>query len=366
MMAKKTRQFQLLVKPTSFDCNLRCGYCFYLKTQNLYPGTPRHLMSRDDLETMVREYLGLGFPAPVFIWQGGEPTLCGLDFFERAVELEKKYARPGQFIGNAFQTNGMAIDESWAEFFSLNHFLVGLSLDGPAPIHDLFRKDLAGRSTFDRVFSAARLLRQARVEFNVLAMVNSKNAARASEIYGFFKEAGFRFLQFIPALDLEPESGKLADFSPGPESYREFLLELFELWWPDREIISIRDFDWLLAPNYQGRLCIFSEHCAPYLAVEHNLDVYPCDFFVRENERLGSLGEQKAGLIQIFARREKIFAPRKKWLSRDCRACPWLRFCFGGCLREREPKNNPDPKKSVYCQAYAGLFERAWNKLKSG
>jgi len=365
-MAKKGRQFQLLVKPTSFDCNLRCGYCFYLKTRNLYPQAPRHLMSRDELERMVREYLGLGFPAPVFIWQGGEPTLCGLDFFETAVELEKKYARPGQVIGNGFQTNGLALDQSWAEFFSRNHFLVGLSLDGPAKIHDLFRKNLSGQSSFDRVFSAAQLLRKARVEFNLLSMVTSANADRAAEIYRFFKESGFRFLQFIPALELDPESGKLADFSPAPGPYREFLLELLELWWPDREKISIREFDWLLAPNYEGRLCIFAEHCAPYLAIEHNGDVYPCDFFVREKERIGNLRDEKTGLPQMFARREKIFSPRKKWLSRSCRACPWFRFCFGGCLREREPKNNPDPKKSVYCEAYSGLFERAWKKLKSG
>lgn len=364
-MAKKTQPFQILVKPVSWDCNLRCDYCFYLKTQGVYP-EGRHLMNPETAEHMIKSYLELGYPVSVFIWQGGEPTLCGLEFFQHVVELEKKYGRRGQMIGNAFQTNGMLIDENWAEFFSRNSFLVGLSMDGPEQSHNQFRKDPRGKGSFDRVWNAARILRAGNVEFNILSMVTRENQGRAQEIYRFFKEAGFQYLQFIPALDLDPATGDLAGFSPSPEGLREFLAELFELWWPDRGKTSIRDFEWLIAPNWQGRLCIFSEHCAPYLAIEHNGDIYPCDFFVRPREKIGNLLSDKLSLEQQFRNREQGFTPRKKWLSRSCRDCPWLRFCFGGCLREREPKNNPDPKKSIYCPAYAGLFERAWTKIKSG
>jgi uncharacterized protein len=365
-MSRRSEPFQLLIKPTSWDCNLRCEYCFYLKTQEVYPERGRHLMTQETLEKMIKGYLQMGFPVPVFIWQGGEPSLCGLDFFRAAIELEKKYGRPGQMIGNAFQTNGMLIDEEWAEFFSRNQFLVGLSFDGPSPIHNRFRKDLAGKGSFDRAWDAARMLRTHGVEFNILSMITRENQGRAAEIYRFFKDSGFNYLQFIPALELDPATGNLADFSPNPEGMAEFLVELFELWWPDRERVSIRDFEWLLAPNFQGRLCIFSEHCAPYLAVEHNGDIFPCDFFVRTKDKVGNLALDKPGLEELFRKRERVFSPQKKWLSRSCRECNWLRFCHGGCLREREPKNNPDPKKSIYCKAYASLFERAWSKLKTG
>jgi len=365
-MSKKTRPFQLLVKPTSWDCNLRCGYCFYLKAENVFPGPGRHVMGLETAEQMINSYLGLEFPVSVFIWQGGEPTLCGLDFFRRVVELEKKYGRPGQMIGNAFQTNGLLIDEDWAEFFSRNSFLVGLSMDGPEQTHNQFRKDASARGSFDRVENAAKILRSRDVEFNILAMVTRQNQGNAQEIWRFFKDSGFQYLQFIPALGLDPDTGNLADFSPSPEGLREFLAELFELWWPDRQKVSVRDFEWLTAPNFQGRLCIFSEHCAPYLAIEHNGDVFPCDFFVSKELKIGNLADPKTGLEKQFKKREQKFSPRKKWISRTCRECPWLRFCFGGCLREREPKNNPDPKKSIYCEAYAGLFERAWPRIKSG
>jgi len=364
-MSKKVQPFQLLIKPTSFDCNLKCTYCFYLKTREIYPETGRHLMDLDTLEIMIRKYLGLGFPMSIFIWQGGEPTLCGLEFFEKAVALEKKYAKPGQMIGNAFQTNGMLVDENWADFFAENNFLLGLSLDGPESIHNFHRKTAAGGNTYDRVADAAARLRQKKVEFNILAMATRENAGRAGELYRFFRESGFSFLQFIPAFDLEPGTGKLASFSPTPEQYREFLIELFELWWPERHLVSIRDFEWLAAPNYEGRMCIFAESCAPYLAIEHGGDVYPCDFFVREAARLGNLGGEPAQLENFFHMREQKFSVRKKWVSRSCRKCPWLRFCWGGCLRERDCADNPDPKKSIYCEAYSGLFEHAFARLRA-
>jgi len=365
-MPKRINPFQLLVKPAGFQCNLRCGYCFYLKTKELYPEPGPRLMSEDTAERMIKNYLSLNFPAPVFIWQGGEPSLCGLEFFERAVELEKKFGGPGQIIGNAFQSNGVLIDQDWCEFFARNRFLVGLSMDGPKELHDSYRRDRAGGSSFDQVWDAGQMLRRQGVEFNVLCMVTRANAGKAREIARFFRQAGFRYLQFIPAFDLDPETGRLAGFAPRPEQLAEFLVELFQWWWPEREAISIRDFDWLAAPGLQGRLCVFSESCAPYLAVEHNGDVYPCDFYVRAREKLGNIGEARAGFAELFRRRERAFSPRKKWLSRACRACPWLRFCFGGCLREREAKDSPDPKKSIYCPAYSALFETAFNKIRAG
>ena len=364
-MKKKPKPFQLLVKPTSYDCNLRCGYCFYLKTASLYSEAPRHQMNLELLEKMIQEYLSLGFPLSVFIWQGGEPSLSGLDFFEKVVELERKYAHPGQEIGNAFQTNGILIDENWAEFFARNNFLVGLSLDGPEQIHNLYRKTPSGKGSFEQVWKAMERLRKKQVEFNILCMVTRESSERAGELYEFFKSERVRYLQFIPALELEPETKKLAKFSPRPEEYREFLIELFELWWKDRYRISIREFDWLLAPKSLPRPCIFSQTCSRYLVIEHNGDIFPCDFFVRGELLLRNLKEKNA-LTRAFQQREKSFSPKKNWLSPSCRSCSWLPLCYGGCLREREPKDNPDPKKSIYCYAYQGLFERAKAKLSAG
>ena len=362
---KKHGPFQLLVKPTSYDCNLSCGYCFYLKTRSLYPESSRHQMDLETLERMIKQYLALGFALSVFIWQGGEPSLCGLDFFEKVIELEKKYAQPGQELGNAFQTNGILIDESWAEFFAKNNFLVGLSLDGPEPIHNYYRKTPSGKGSFERVWKAMELLRKKRVEFNVLCMVTRESSGQARQLYDFFQEARVRYLQFIPALELEPETKKLAEFSPTPQEYREFLIELFELWWKDRYRVSIREFDWLLEPRKLQRPCVFSQRCSAYLVIEYNGDIYPCDFFVRKELLLGNLRE-KNSLRKSFLKRAKSFSPQKNWLSADCRICPWLKFCYGGCLREREPKDNPDRKKSIYCYSYQGLFERARAKLSVG
>jgi len=358
----KLKPFQLLVKPTSWDCNLSCTYCFYLKTEEIYPSKTRHQMNEGVLERLIKQYLELGFPLSVFIWQGGEPTLCGLEFFKKAVELEKRYARPEQVIGNAFQTNGILIDENWAEFFAQNNFLVGLSLDGPEQVHNFYRKTSSGKGSFDRVWRAVEILRKKQVEFNILCMVTKNSASKAGELYKFFKDAHLNYLQFIPALEPDPETGKLADFSPSPEEYREFLIELFERWWEDNRRISIREFDWLISPKTIDRPCIFSEHCSAYLVVEHNGDLYPCDFFVKKDLLLGNISDNKS-LVKSFKKRQQSFSVRKHWLSPSCRACKWLRLCWGGCLRERELKDNPDPKKSIYCLSYRALFERASQKI---
>jgi len=357
--------FQLLIKPAGPDCNLQCTYCFYRRVNKLFPSGQIHRMKGKVLEEMVRQYLSFRFPASCFSWQGGEPTLCGLDFFREAVRLQMKHGRGGQRVSNAFQTNGILLNKDWCSFFNQYKFLVGLSLDGPRYLHDFYRKGNS-RGSWEEVMRAARLLSDYKVEFNILAMVTRKSETKAREIFYWFLDHGFRYLQFIPCLERLPR-GRLAPFSTTAEGYGDFLCQLFDLWWENRDQgVSIRLFDSLLERLVYGRptLCIFSPVCQGYVVVEHDGSVYPCDFFVRKDTRLGNLMEKPLDeLFRSSAYRD--FGKRKSALPDECRACQWLSFCWGGCQKDRVDGRGRTSAKTFFCSSYRQLFSHAMPRLKS-
>ncbi|MDY7041834.1 MAG: anaerobic sulfatase maturase, partial [Chloroflexota bacterium] len=297
-----------MAKPRGAICNLDCEYCFYLSKKALYPdGSFR--MSDEVLETYVRQYIeAQGVPEANFAWQGGEPTLMGLDFFRRAVAYQDKYRKPGMRIENALQTNGTLLDDEWCRFFKEHGFLVGISLDGPRALHDVYRKDKGGAPTFDRVMKGLSLLRKHEVDFNILACVSAANVEHPLEVYRFLRdEAGAEFIQFIPIVERQDDTGfqessRLTSRSISGEQYGEFLIAVFDEWVRcDVGRVFVQMFDtalghWLGAP---GGLCVFAETCGLALAMEHNGDLYACDHFVEPRHYLGNVTERP--MVELVA-----------------------------------------------------------------
>ncbi|TFG03899.1 MAG: anaerobic sulfatase maturase [Promethearchaeota archaeon] len=352
------RPFQLLIKPVSYKCNLRCAYCFYLKVNELYPNVKHPIMNEKILETMISQYLGYQFQESIFGWQGGEPTLAGLDFFKNVVKLQQKYGKEGQIVGNALQTNGMVIDEDWCRFLNKYKFLVGLSLDGPKSVHDKYRKSIRGQSVWKKVMNAADLMRRYQVEYNILCVITKANVNRVKEIFQFFIDNGFYYLQFIPALEAD-ETGKKTAFSINALQYGKFLCELFDLWKDISNKVSIRLFNTLLAKKmgFPGGFCTLDQNCADYLLIEWNGDVYPCDFFAKKSYKVGNL--KKDDLAFLLNKRNDSFGKLKGQLSKECLECSWLTHCYGGCVKDRLFVDNPDPKKTYYCEGLKIFFEHS-------
>jgi len=338
---------------------LACEYCFYRETTPvLYPEQKRHRMTVETMDHVVSDLLSYRFPETVFCWQGGEPTLMGLDFYKATVESQMKHGKSGQSVGNAFQTNGILVNEDWARFFADYKFVVGLSLDGPREVHDRFRRTVGGEGTFDRVMSAAELLRKHDVAFNILCVVNSFNQDRAREVYRFFRAHNFDYIQFIPCLETDPQTGEVLPFSATPEGLACFFKEAFDEYKRDGfPEVSERNFDALLNIHLAGNpnMCTFGKRCGEYLVVEHNGDVYPCDFFVEDRWKLGNVREKK--LADFFAHPlMKSFARAKSQRPAECEKCEWLEWCYGGCLKDRLPYRASGTGKTWFCKAYRELF----------
>ncbi|MFW6286765.1 MAG: anaerobic sulfatase maturase, partial [Candidatus Sumerlaeota bacterium] len=344
-MAKKHKNVQVLIKPASADCNLECKYCFYLKKAGLYPDTRVHRMSPEVQEELVRQLLRYGGPQPAFAYQGGEPTLMGLDYFQRSVDLQMHYGT-GQTVANSIQTNGILIDDKWAYFLAKYRFLVGLSLDGPADIHDRFRIDKGGRPTHARVLQAARTMDEFGVEFNILSVMTKHSAGRAREIYQYYRSLGCDWLQFIPAVEFDPETGVLAEWSPSGEEFGQFMCDIFDCWREDfvggRPRVSVRLFDTLLAihAGMSSPSCTFRQKCGIYVVVEHNGDVYSCDFFVEPQWKLGNLMDNSLRTL-LEGAKQREFANLKANLPDDCKVCEWLWMCHGGCTKDRMRSGRP-------------------------
>lgn len=350
--------FQLLIKPASFNCNLRCTYCFYLRVEDLYSKNTHLRMSNEVLEKMISEYLKFRFNESVFNWQGGEPTLCGLDFFKRAVELQQQYGISGQVVGNGFQTNGILINDDWAKFLSEYRFLIGLSIDGPKQIHDRYRRSLGSKSVWEKVMNTAKCLRDNGVEFNILCVVSKANVNRVKEVYKFFLDNGFHYLQFIPALEVD-ETGKKASFCINASQFGKFLCELYDEWMESGQQASIRIFDGIFAHHlgHPKGYCTLEENCSNYIVVEWNGDIYPCDFFVYENYKLGNI--LNTSFEEIINKRNETFVPLKGKLSGECLSCDWKELCYGGCLKDRFFQDNPHPEKTYLCESYKKIFSQS-------
>ncbi len=362
--------FHLLAKPTGAICNLDCAYCFFLSKELLYPGS-RFRMADELLETYIRQLIEAHrTPEVAVAWQGGEPTLMGLDFFRRSIELQEKYRRPGQRIVNTIQTNGTLIDGEWAAFFKQHGFLVGISIDGPQDLHDAHRVDKAGKPTFDRVMRGLGFLRAHGVEFNVLTTVQAANVAHPLPVYRFLRdEAGARFIQFIPIVERINEDGRtllqegatVSERSVTAAGWGRFLIEVFDEWVRrDVGTVFVQMFDAALA-SWAGAppaLCIFAETCGDALALEHNGDVYSCDHFVEPKYLLGNINTES--LIDLVAspKQRQFGEDKRDTLPRYCRECDVRFACNGEC-----PKNRfiatPDgePGLNYLCAGYKAFFQ---------
>lgn len=354
--------FQLLIKPVSSDCNMACRYCFYRRAGGMYGGVRR--MSHEILDLLIRRYLGLNCGQSVFSWQGGEPTLAGLDFYQAAVQSMQRHGRGGQPVTNVLQTNGLLLDDSWCRFLKQYRFLVGLSLDGPADIHDRYRRR-GEHGTHAEVMRVVSRLREHDVPFNVLSVVTSGAAARAKEIYRWFREQGFLHMQFIPCIEAEAD-GAPAGFSISGEEYGEFLCELFDEWLPEaRSGVSERLFDSLVRREITGRsgMCILDGACGEYMVIEHNGDAYPCDFFVDEAWRLGNVTKTPLEALMQRGRMREFRGLRR--LPEDCGTCQWAELCRGGCLKDRSRYGGRFDRPTTLCLAYQRFFDHAMVSIRA-
>ena len=328
------RPFSLLIKPASADCNLCCPYCFYFDRNNLYPPPAR--MTVKTLEKLISSYLATPQSVYSFGWQGGEPTLMGLEFFKRVVELQQKHAPDGAVISNTLQTNGVLIDDEWARHLVEYRYLVGVSLDGPAEVHDAHRKNAAGQGSHARVMESIDCLKRNRVDFNVLTLVTQANVRKGREIYQYLREQGTAFQQYVPCVEFD-EQGSLLPYAISGEEWGDFLCEVFDEWVrADTLRVSVRLFDAVLAKmvDNANSICHMSDNCGLYFVVEHNGDVYPCDFYVDSDMQLGNIKENDWVELQT-SEKYRSFGKKKRNWSRDCANCEFLAYCMGDCPKHR-------------------------------
>ena len=347
--------FSLLIKPSAADCNLSCAYCFYLGRRHLTPPRPR--MSDEVLEALISRYMGSRQATSyTFSWQGGEPGLMGLGFFKKAVELQVRYAPPGAIICNALQTNGTLITDELAAFLAEYKFLFGVSLDGPAQLHDHYRKTTDGRPTHASVLKGIDRLKKHGVEFNILALVNDRTVKQPREVYGYFKNRGFHHQQYVPCVEFDA-AGAPHPYSVTGADWGAFLCEIFDRWFEeDADSISIRLFDSVLAYLMDGtrNTCTMGTDCRQYFVVEYDGSVYPCDFFVREGLRLGNVRNTSWRELLASPIYRRFGLEKARW-HEECRSCPWLRLCHGDCQKFR-PAAGAATKRSVLCDGWKRFY----------
>jgi uncharacterized protein len=338
-LSAQNQNFSLLIKPAGAGCNLWCSYCFYLEKAALYPQSAVHRISDAVLEKLISSYMKTTQTVYAFGWQGGEPTLMGLDFFRKVVRLQQRYGKPGAAVSNGLQTNGTLLDDEMAEFFTRYHFLLGVSLDGPQNIHDVFRRDANGEGSHKKVMKGIRRLRRQRTEFNILTLVSSANVKNAGEVYGYLKSEGFFYHQYIPCVEWDA-SGKPLPWSITGEQWGRFLLDIFEQWYPrDTQNVSVRHFDSVLNFLVYGghNVCFMSGCCNQYFLVEHSGDVYPCDFFVQRDLRLGNIQNASWQALRESPAYRRFGSYKNCW-NDDCAGCEALPYCCGDCLKHRSGK----------------------------
>ncbi len=360
------RPFSALVKPASSACNMRCRYCFYADEARSRAVANYGVMSGETLEILVRKAFDYATGPVSFTFQGGEPTLAGLDFYRRLIALEKQYNARRVPVNNAIQTNGLLIDEAWAAFLREHRFLVGLSMDGYGALHDALRPDAAGEGTFARVCGAAALFDRHGVDYNILCVVTAPAARRAEKLYRYFCNRRFRYLQLIPCLDALDGGG--GDWSLTAADYARFLNGTFRLYYDGfmrGDYVSVRLFD-----NYVRMLmgeppesCGMAGVCASWLTIEGDGGVYPCDFYVLDEWRLGNIREDGIEALMTGAAARR-FVETSRPVHEKCAACRWYPLCRGGCRREREPFADGRPGLNRLCGAYQAFFEENAQNLE--
>jgi uncharacterized protein len=349
----------VMAKPAGPACTLRCGYCYYLRKAALFPPGPWR-MTEDLLRSFITQRLQASpGPATHFEWHGGEPTLMGIDFFRAVVRLQKENLRPGRTVTNGVQTSGMLIDDAWARFFSQEGFSVGLSIDGPADLHDSFRVTAEGGATHARVVGAFRLLRQHRVFCNVLCVLHARNAAEPDRVYDFFRGLGVTWLQFLPLVALVPGGGVSAATASAP-AVGAFLCRVFDRWMrEDVGRIVIQAIDEALRPVYgiPHALCVHRETCGDVAVLEHDGGFYVCDHFVDAEHRLGNIRDRVLADMAADPRMKQFGEAKRAALPRFCRECDVLTFCNGGCPKDRiVTAPDGEPGLNYLCPAYRQFF----------
>lgn len=372
-----------MTKPVGPICNLGCSYCFYLDKKELYPQTRNWRMNDEVLDAYVRQYIQQqDVPEISFAWQGGEPTLLGIDFFRKVVALQQKYA-DGKRITNALQTNGTLLNDAWCSFLAEHHFLIGVSIDGPRELHDRYRVGRRNEPTFDLVLRGLNLLKTHRVEFNTLTVVNRVNSKHPLEVYSFLKEAGSNFIQFIPLVErrrqaaanrlppglakppnlaapLQEADSPVTEWSVQARQYGDFLVHIFDAW-VRRDVgqVFVQLFDVALGQwmGLGSSLCVFAERCGQALAVEHNGDLYSCDHYVYPQHLLGNILTHTLYEAVTSNQQEKFGADKSRALPAVCRRCEFLPACNGECPKHRFCKSSDgEPGLNYLCPAYKRFF----------
>jgi uncharacterized protein len=390
------RRFHAMVKPIGSTCNLDCTYCYYLSKEKLLDQHQGRRISDELLESYIRQYIdGQDGDEVVFSWQGGEPTLLGIDFFRKVVELEKKYKKANQRIENDLQTNGTLLTEEWCKFLYENNFLVGLSIDGPKELHNTYRVTKSGEPTFDKVFAAAKMLKKHGVKFNTLTVVNRVNAKRPLDVYRFLrKEIGSTYIQFIPCVEPKdfhtaaPQFWKIAnmpvigssaarpgsadsaviDWSVDPEDWGTFLCRCFDEWYKKdvgKVLVNVFETAVAVTLGMPSQICIYGEFCGKGLAAECDGSVFSCDHYVYPEYRLGNIADKPISEM-VFSGRQKDFGFAKRdTLPKYCRECPHLKMCWGECPKNRLIRT-PDGELGLnyLCSGLKRFFEHAEPYLK--
>ena len=373
--------FHIMTKPVGPICNLDCRYCYYLEKEKLYPGGGSFRMEPALLEEYIRQYItSQAVPEISFAWQGGEPTLLGVEYFRQVVALQQKHAG-GKRINNALQTNGLLLDDEWCEFFTANNFLIGLSVDGPRELHDRYRVDKTGKPSFDRVLRGLDFLKKHQTEFNTLTVVNRANSQQPLAVYRFLKEIGSKYLQFIPLVERKPDASaknQALDFSEPPAAgkwslsppvtawsvesrqYGEFLVAIFDEWVrQDVGQVFVQLFDSALG-SWMGlgaSLCVFAETCGTALALEHNGDLYSCDHYVYPRYRLGNLLNQTLGEMVNLPVQRSFGEEKRTTLPKYCRDCEVRFACNGECPKHRFLRTiDGEPGLNDLCAGYKHFF----------
>jgi uncharacterized protein len=368
--------FHVLAKPIGPICNLDCKYCFYLEKELLYPQVEKWAMRDEVLESYIRQYIEAhDAPEVNFAWQGGEPTLLGVEYFRRVVLLEKQYAN-GKRISNAFQTNGVLLNSEWAEFFHENQFLIGVSIDGPHQLHDAYRVDKGGQPSFDRVMRGIETLKLHNVEFNTLTTVHRANAESPLEVYRFLRESGSGYMQFIPIVErisnqasadglhlISPDftgEAQVAPWSVGPHQFGRFMCAIFDEWVRQdvgRYYVQLFDVSLEMWTGMEASLCVFRRTCGEAMAIEHCGDVYSCDHFVYPQNKLGNIMDSPLETLVESEQQRRFGQAKESTLPKYCRECDVRFACNGECPKHRF-LTTPDgePGLNYLCAGYKMFF----------
>ncbi|MDR9827454.1 anaerobic sulfatase maturase [Vibrio sp. FNV 38] len=374
----------VMAKPSGSVCNIDCKYCFYLEKEQLYPERKKNWkMSEQTLEVYIRQHIEAQKTNEVqFAWQGGEPTMLGIDFYKKVVELCEIY-KGDKLIHHAFQTNGLVLDDEWCQFFKENNFLVGISIDGPEHLHDYYRKTRSNKGTYRKVIVAIELLKKYQIEFNTLTVVSAENAKHPLDVYNSLKEIGSSYIQFIPLV--ERESGIKSDdkqvlaapgeyqvsmtpWSVGSEQFGDFLSTIFDHWVRnDVGKIFVQMFDSTLASwlGEQAGMCFFAERCGHAFALEANGDLYQCDHYVYPEYKLGNIHERTIDEMNQSSAAIKFGEEKQTLLNEQCKSCTYKFACHGGCPKHRfEAGNSGKIGHNYLCQGYYKFFSHSENKMK--